>query len=116
MRSLASKFFNGGSTWLATWPWQCEEARKSHVFWRGRSGARRSAPAPKEASGPVVSLSAARQEHKERTGSKRHHGKSGKRVVGAAIKASALTVERRTCGALGGQESAQFSCIFSLLS
>ena len=82
-------------------PWQCEEALKSHVFWHGRSGARRGAPAPKEASGPAVSLSAARQEHEERTGSKRHHGKSGKRVVGAAIKASALTVERRTCGALG---------------
>ena len=102
VRSLASRFFNGGSTWLATWPWQCEEALKSHVFWRGRSGARRGAPAPKEASRPAVSRSAARQEHEERTGGKRHHGESRNRVVGAAIKASALTVKRPTCGALGG--------------
>ena len=34
VRSLASRYFNGGSTWLATWPCQCEEALKSHVFWR----------------------------------------------------------------------------------
>ena len=32
VRSLASKFFNGGSTWLVTWPWQCEEALKSRMF------------------------------------------------------------------------------------
>jgi len=53
VRSLASRFFNGGATWLVTWPWQCEEALKSHVFWRGRSGARRGAPAPKELRDPL---------------------------------------------------------------
>ena len=54
------------------------------------------------ASRPAVSRFAARQEHEERTGGKRHHGEPRNRVVGAAIKASALTVKRPTCGALGG--------------
>ena len=95
VRSLASKFFNGGSTWLATWPWQCEEALKSHVFWRGRSGARRGAPAPKELRDPLLfrALLHARSMRSVLTGSKRHHGESRNRVVGAAIKASGVCID-----------------------